>query len=83
MRVPCRAGGGSRQAPQAQAQSAHIASADEEEEEENSETSSEEEEEEEGGVQATQGYSAADYANLQVKKMPTPSASRAASEVAR
>jgi len=49
---------------QAGVQSAHIGSG--EEDEENSETSSEEEEDEEGGVQATQGYNAADYANLQV-----------------
>ena len=62
-----RAGGGSRQLPQAKAQSVTVASGDDDEEEEdNSETSSEEEEEEEGGVQATQGYNAADYANLQV-----------------
>jgi len=58
-------GGGVGAKPtQAGVQSAHIGSG--EEDEENSETSSEEEEDEEGGVQATQGYNAADYANLQV-----------------
>jgi len=52
-------GGGSQQG----AQSAHIGSG--EEDEGNSETSSDEEDDEEG-VQATQGYNPADYANLQV-----------------
>ena len=47
-----------------QAQSANIGS--ENDEDGNSETSSDEEDDDEGGVQATQGYNPADYANLQV-----------------